>query len=259
MFGKNPISFIFVLGTLLLFSCKSKENTQSKGIVIEIAHFFENEPLRLQNNYTNNFGEQFSVNLLRYYLSNFRLQRSDGAEYVVPQEKCYFLVELDKPASYKLFIPDVPLGEYKSISFLIGVDSLRNTMSPDKRTGNLDVGGAAEGMYWNWNTGYIFFKLEGNSPVGVNGAFRYHIGGYGGYTTQTLNNIRSKTINFGNTPLKVQSHHSAMVHLKFNLAEFFRNPHTLKIAHNSDVMFAPISAKYADNSVNLFSLDFVHN
>ncbi|MCS6796877.1 MAG: hypothetical protein NZ516_13060, partial [Raineya sp.] len=236
-------------------------NTATKGVVVEIAHFFENDNLILQRDYINNFGEQFSVSLLRYYLSNFRLQRADGSEYVVPQEKCYFLVELDKPNSHRLVLADVPLGEYKSISFLIGIDSLRNTMSPTQRTGSLDVGGAAEGMYWNWNTGYIFFKLEGISPASVNGTgiFRYHIGGYGGYSTPTLNNIRSKTIDFGSTPLKVQSHHTAMVHLKFNLAEFFRNPHELKIAHYSDVMFAPISAKYADNCVNLFNLDFVHN
>ncbi len=259
MFGKNLVSFAFVLSSLLLFSCKNKENTQSKGIVIEIAHFFENEPLRLGNTYTNSFGEQLSVNLLRYYVSNFRLQRSDGSEYVVPQEKCYFLVELDKPNSHTLFLADVPLGEYKGFSFLVGIDSLRNTMNPSERTGSLDVGGAAEGMYWNWNTGYIFFKLEGTSSASADGTFRYHIGGYGGFSTRTLNNIRSKTIDFASTPLKVQSNHAAMVHLKFNLAEFFRNPHTLKIADNSDVMFAPISAKYADNYANLFSLDFVHN
>lgn len=259
MFGKN-ITWLAVLGfVLFLFSCKNKDNTQSKGIVIEIAHFFENEPLQLGNTYTNSFGEQLSVNLLRYYVSNFRLQRSDGSEYVVPQEKCYFLVELDKPNSHKLFLSDVPLGEYKAVSFLIGVDSLRNTMNPSERTGSLDVGGAAEGMYWNWNTGYIFFKLEGNSPVNADGKFRYHIGGYGGYSERTLNNTRSVVLFFENTPLKVQSHHSAMIHMKCNLARLFYEPHSLKIADNSEVMFAPISAKYADNYARLFSIDFVHN
>lgn len=228
-------------------------------MVIEISHFFENEPLQMQTNYTNEFGEVFSVSLLRYYLSNFRLQRADGVEYVVPQEKCYFLVELDKPTTHRLLLSDIPIGEYKAISFLIGIDSLRNTMSPSQRTGSLDVGGAAEGMYWNWNAGYIFFKLEGNSPVSNNGTFRYHIGGYGGYTSPTLNNIRLRSISFGNTPLKVQPQHSSMIHLKFNLAEFFRNPHQLKIADNPDVMFAPISAKYADNYANVLSLDFIHN
>ncbi len=259
MFRKKNI-WLAVLGTVLfLISCKNKDNTQSKGIVIEIAHFFENEPLQLENIYTNSFGEQLSVSLLRYYVSNFRLQRSDGSEYVVPQEKCYFLVELDKPSSHKLFFSDVPLGEYKGISFLIGIDSLRNTMSPRERTGSLDVGGAAEGMYWNWNTGYIFFKLEGNSPVNAEGRFRYHIGGYGGYSERTLNNIRSVVLSFENTPLKVQSHHSAMIHMKCNLAKLFYEPHSLKIADNSEVMFAPISAKYADNCARLFSIDFVHN
>jgi len=35
-------------------------------------------------------------------------------------------------------------------------------------------------MFWTWNSGYIFFKLEGNSPVSTqpNGKIEYHIGGF---------------------------------------------------------------------------------
>lgn len=37
-----------------------------------------------------------------------------------------------------------------------------------------------KGMYWTWNSGYINFKLEGNSPEcpSRNNAFQFHLGGY---------------------------------------------------------------------------------
>ena len=40
--------------------------------------------------YTNSSGEKFGVSLLNYFVSNIRLQRSDGSTYTVPQDSSYF-------------------------------------------------------------------------------------------------------------------------------------------------------------------------
>src|SRR5690606_12105557 len=68
-----------------------------------------------------------------------------------------------------------------------------------RRTGVLDpAGGMDDGMYWGWNSGYIFLKLEGTSdmaPVDPSGhrKYRFHIGGFGGYSAPTINNIKTIT------------------------------------------------------------------
>ena len=72
------------------------------------------------------------------------------------------------------------------------VDSLRNTMSIDKWKGVLDPGGSMmeDGMYWAWESGFIFLKMEGTSSKAstANGKFYYHIGLYGGMNLRIFPN-----------------------------------------------------------------------
>lgn len=77
------------------------------------------------------------------------------------------------------------------MSFILGVDSLRSTKDLSERTGVLDPTAAGGDMYWSWNSGYNSLKMEGTSrslPMG--GDFMYHIGGFGGYSSATINNIK---------------------------------------------------------------------
>lgn len=254
---------LWIFTVLLMVSCKSSETSPEKSsLLVDFKHLFGNQDLVIGNSYTNAHGEDFRVSKFNYFISNIKLQKSDGTEYVVPQEKSYFLVKLSEKNTHQLALDDIPIGEYSGISFMIGVDSLRNTLEPSRRTGSLDVGAAAEGMYWNWNTGYIFLKLEGNSPVvpaEQNNQFKFHIGGYGGYSSPSPNNIKVKNISFGSNNLTIQTAKTSIVHLKVNLEEFFKNPVAIKLSENNNVEFSSFARVVANNYVNMFSLDFVHN
>jgi len=249
-----------IVVSLFLGACKPKENPKT-SLVIDLKHLFGSQDLTIGNKYTNASGEELTITKFNYFISNIKLKKTDGSEYVVPQDKSYFLIKLSDKTTQQFSLADVPLGEYTGISFVLGVDSLRNTLEPSKRTGALDVGGAAEDMYWAWNTGYIFLKLEGTSPVAAtqNNQFFYHIGGYGGYNTPTINNLRTVSIPFGFPSLKALEGRSSLVHLKVDLAEMFKNPVNISVAQEPSVMLAPFSATVADNYVDMFSLDFVHN
>src|SRR5690606_20878888 len=112
------------------------------------------------------------------YISNIKLQTNSGVEYVVPQDSGYFLIMEDEPSSQVITLSNVPAGDYDKITFTIGVDSLRSTMDISKRTGVLDPTQGHDGMYWTWNSGYIFFKMEGTSPAAPadqDHKFYYHI------------------------------------------------------------------------------------
>lgn len=64
---------------------------------------------------------------------------------------------------------------YDTIKFHLGIDSLTNVSGAVG--GDLDP---TKGMYWSWQSGYINFKLEGNSPLcnTRNHEFQFHLGGY---------------------------------------------------------------------------------
>ncbi len=103
--------------------------------------------------YTNVSGNNYQVDLLRYYLSNFSLVKSDSNYYNL---RNYDLIDAENAESCKITGDNVPNGKYTYLCFYVGVDSTHNN-SIDQ-TGDLDP---LYGMFWPWNTGYIFFKHEG--------------------------------------------------------------------------------------------------
>jgi hypothetical protein len=255
--------FLTCLSLLALVACNPPNNPVQQGnFTIELQHFFGASPLKIGNNYTNSSNETFTLTTLDYFISNIALERQDGSIYTLPQEETYFLIKLSEGSNPLLNLKNIPLGEYKSLSFVLGIDSLRNTMEPARRTGDLDVGGRAEGMYWTWNTGYIFLKMEGTSevvPDAQDKRFYFHIGGYGGFSAPTINNLRSIKIAFPQENLKISAGKNPILHFKVDASKIFSTPNTIRIAANPNVMFSPFSVNIANNYANMFSLDFVHN
>jgi hypothetical protein len=164
--------------------------------------------------------------------------------------------------SQQIHLRNIPPGNYNQISFTIGVDSLRSTMDVSNRHGVLDPAQGHDGMYWTWNSGYIFFKMEGISPAAPleqDNKFYYHIGGYGGYETPGINNIREKTINMGSAGAQIRAEKNPQIHLHVDVLEFFRNPTHIAIADHSLVMFSDYSTTVSANYVNMFQYHHVHN
>jgi hypothetical protein len=255
--------FIVALAaTTLIISCKKNTapnyNANVKApLTIEFDNVVGDQNLILNTgSYTNAAGENFTVSTLKYYISNISLTKTDGTTYTVPQDSSYFLLDESVPSSNIVGI-SIPEGEYKQLNFTLGVDSLRNTMDISRRTGALDPAGAAAGMYWSWNSGYIFFKMEGDSPsapVDGTGArkFRYHIGGFGGMSTPTFNNIKSFSLNLstaGNA--KVKTGNTPNIHLMVDILKAFTGTTNISIASYPSIMASSYSVNVANNYANM--------
>lgn len=268
---KNIHLYIFAILSILLFNAcqKDKDATpepQGTGsLEIKFEHFVGNSRLRLGQSYTNPVTqEEFTPDMLRYILSNFVLIRHDGSEYVVPQDKSYFIINLEENQSLnKIQIDDIPAGKYTGLRFIIGVDSLMSTKPTEQRPSVLDPGGDAQGMYWNWNTGYIFVKFEGTSPQSTanNNRFRYHIGGFGGYDSPTINCIRELSISFGQE-VNISQSHKRSAHMIVDILKLFNGMNNgnqiLRIGERPTVMFNPFAVHIADNYKHMFIFDHVH-
>ena len=167
----------------------------------------------------------------------------------------------------------VPEGDYSKVQFVLGVDSLRSTMPVEKRTGvlsfNPESGHAGGGMYWGWNSGYIFLKLEGycdlisdnqqGDPTG-NKQFKYHIGGFGGYNAPTLNNIKTITIDLQSAGIaQVRAGMRSNAHLFVDIMKIFNGPNAFSIVAHPNVMFSEYSVNIANNFPAMFSHDHTEN
>ncbi|MES2848250.1 MAG: MbnP family protein [Bacteroidota bacterium] len=261
-------NIIVVLAAVALFaSCKKETVTPSEydsskkaALSIEFDNIVGAADLELNTgNYTNQSGETFKVSKLKYYVSNFKLTNINGTEYIVPQDSCYFLIDEEDESTHEPVLR-IPEGEYKTLTFTLGVDSLRNTKDISQRTGVLDPTGTGADMYWSWNSGYIFFKMEGTSPASMMGDYAYHIGFFGGMSTPTINNIKTVSLDLTarGTP-KIKSGKETNVHLMLDILKVFNGSTNFSIADHSMVMFEPFTSTVANNYATMIKHDHTEN
>jgi hypothetical protein len=121
--------------------------------------------------YKNSLGQAFTVTNFKYYISHIKLIDSSGKIYE-HKDGCY-LINVYDTNEYRILLADVPIRPYVKIEFMIGVDSIHNCSGAQS-----DALDPINGMFWTWNSGYVFLKLEGKSPASKSpgGIFEYHIG-----------------------------------------------------------------------------------
>jgi len=251
---------------LLMVSCSfpdEKDDTdpiETGTIQLQFDNIVGDKDLQLDSTrYTNAAGEDFTVSKLNYFISNIKLIKIDGSVFTVPQDSSYFLIREANAASQKLVIREVLTGEYTGIEFTVGVDSVRSVSDVSKRQGILDKDTGPtneEAMYWDWNPGYIFLKMEGSSDSATtaNGKYYYHIGGFGGWNERTLNNLKTIKMNFPGQKAIVTTSIISNVLIQADILKIFNGPTQLSIKENPGVMFTEYSKNIADNYAGMFSV-----
>jgi len=240
------VSFLLCIAALVAaMSFKSVGNDKFGTVNIEFRHYVGDSILVLDDkSYSNSLGQTFNVSNIKYYICNIHLKRRDGTEYV---SKEYFLVNEAETVSKSVLLNNVPAGDYTSLTFTLGVDSMHNCSGA--QSGALDPVNA---MFWAWNTGYIFLKLEGKSAASASPGkiFEFHVGGY----KQPYNHIRSITLDMPGQGLQVSTSAVATMVLKADIAKVFNSDTVIDISKTSSIT-EPKSAKVvADNYVHMFSL-----
>jgi len=256
IFKLIPLCFM-----LVFYSCK-KDTVEPEPIPepipiatsgklkIEFAHLFETAVFNLNQKYKNANGDTVEINKLKYYISNIVVTKNDNSTFSEPES--YHIIDRSNPASNLLTITNVPFASYKSISFMLGVDSTRNVSGA--QSGAL----APSDMFWNWNTGYIMFKMEGISPQSGSAtkSITYHIGGFSGINKAQ----RTFSFNFSGDTANVTSDVIPVIKLSADINEFFKNPNLINVATQYFQMSAGANAKlYADNYSDMITFKGVQN
>jgi hypothetical protein len=256
MNNRFTILYTLLFITSIFISCKKEKKitpNEKGAFALEFENSVNETPLILNtHSYKNANGDSFNISVFKYYVSNVSLTKDDGSVYKVPES--YFLIDATKPASLLNSLTDIPTGDYTQIAFTIGIDKERNLAGA--QTGALDP---TLGMFWTWNSGYIFVKFEGSSPqsTAANNSLTFHIGGI----AEPNNTIRtySKVFATGN-PLRIRTDKKPQIHFRVNAASLFTGKQNVSFANLNFTMGGANSALVADNYVNgLFQLDHIHN
>lgn len=123
--------------------------------------------------YLLNNKDSILISAFQYYIGGIELLHSDK---VVWKDKIPFHLIQPLDAEKTSLTFDIPENtHFQTIRFLVGTDSVVNKAGV--MGGDLDP---TKGMYWTWQSGYINFKIEGNSNLStaVQHDFIFHLGGY---------------------------------------------------------------------------------
>ena len=163
---KNVFTICLIISSHWLVA-QSEENT----LTLEINVIFNGSQIELSDDLAE--GNLSSIETFKCYLSNFKLLK-DGRE-IWKEENSFHLVDAEDSGSMKLSLGLEKEIEFDQIEFTLGIDS--TTSVSGVFGGDLDP---TNGMYWTWNSGYVNFKLEGQSKISEERvrSFKYHIGGY---------------------------------------------------------------------------------
>lgn len=132
---------------------------------------FFNQTLKPEVYYKLNAKDSIQITSFKFYIS--QLELLNGSETVWKEQSSFHLIDAFDEKTSVLSVPSNIT--FTKIKFQIGIDSLTNVSGA--MGGDLDP---TKGMYWTWQSGYINFKLEGNSNLCKtrHNEFQFHLGGY---------------------------------------------------------------------------------
>jgi hypothetical protein len=176
---KKSFFALSIVTLVLLSSCKDKspedtikeEVTMPAKVSIRFKPMWHDQDFVMQNVYFDDFGNRIRIDKFMHYISFITLRKDDGTDVVL---KDFHLANFYNDNSFEF---EVPAGNYNKLKFGIGIpEEYNKDQDPAQYASSnpLSVAGS-QGMFWTWNTGYIFVKFEGMADTtGTEGAELLH-------------------------------------------------------------------------------------
>jgi hypothetical protein len=196
MFAKLSLPIVLVASLALMQGCKKDEaatapttTDNSKPIELQFYPKWGAAPLALNTRYVNAAGDTVQFSTIKFYVSEPALVDSTGKEVELKDVDAtakvahgsglaIWLVDMSATTVaangyYKFQVKGSP-GKYRGVKFSVGVPFDENHKDAATQEEPL---GPNSGMYWSWNPGYIFHKIEGRvDSAGQQKVLNYHLG-----------------------------------------------------------------------------------
>ncbi len=155
-----------ILSALFLTSCvdnvmndaPDKDNPPTGTLMFHLHTYLEDQEVDLYNiEYTLQSGKVMSLSLAQMYISEIQLVRLDNTTYDIPLKKVLKVFEAE---SY--LAGNVPVGNYKTIRFKVGLDVTTNALEPNSSADSIILN---KSEMWFSQTaqqdGYVFMNVQG--------------------------------------------------------------------------------------------------
>lgn len=227
------------------------------SLKIEFDNIYGGADLAFATNYTNSNGEVLQIDKAKYIVSNIVLTKTDGSTYTVPKTESYFIVDEATAASTVISLPNIPAGDYASISFGIGVDQAQWELGVSGQ-GNFWAQAQDAGMEWGWTAGYRFLVLEGTftTPTDTTPTnFQAHTG----RTSQNYN-YTTISLNFptGDKAL-VRNTITPQIHVMADFSKVLDGVHTINLSEGAGIHGGSKLTLITENLSEMFEIHHVHN
>lgn len=149
----------------LTFSSMAQTN-----IKFGINHTVNGEAFSALSVGTNSEGDEFSIHRGDYFISGISIAHDGGDDIVLSDT--YLFVDALRSKAFDL--GELEVGEIKSISFYLGIDSANNHADPTLWPKDHALAPRIPDMHWGWAAGYRFVALEGKAGEGRAIGFQAH-------------------------------------------------------------------------------------
>lgn len=150
---------VIILSAILLSFSGCHKDAEPKGAMgtlqMHLHNYIGTEEVDAYNViYTLDGGRKISFSIAQFYLSNIQLEKADGSIYTV---KDTIILKTQDQEAY--VVAKVPVGDYKSVRFTVGLDSVTNLQWPTA-SGKLNH----SEMWFDATAqpeGYIYLNVQG--------------------------------------------------------------------------------------------------
>ncbi|MCC7430512.1 hypothetical protein IT568_06710 [bacterium] len=247
---KNSKLFVGILlsQALIFGGCENDDKKSSGSVTFEFMHKVDGETVILDSlKYTNAAENNYSISKLVYYVSDVTFHKSDGTKV---ETNGYHYVDIKDSTTLEYKFSDVPNGDYTAISFVVGLDSVKNVEHGLPHTTEND------NMVWpeSMGGGYHYMKLEGKFKNTAN-----ELTGFATHTGRHTNKHYYVNLHLHDLSLKVAGN-DVTAHLTMNINEWYKNPNVYDFnVYGAAIMGNPDAQNILQqNGADVFSAE-IHN
>ena len=229
--------------TVIFLSCNKKEEPKPPThgqLNIEMSYVYDGVKIEPDTMlHTTQAGYPISIDHLEYFISDVRLYKADNSWV---QTNGIFYLNLKESDLNEIRLENIPQGDYKGVSFLVGINP------ENKKTNTLPSTWYNNKMAWPdiMGGGYHFMKLEGHyKDQGETKGYAVHLG-------RNENLVTTEFIP-GNIHVAATGGNSELV---MNIAEWFKNPNIYDFNTDGDYTMSNDAAmkKISENGKDVFQL-----
>ena len=250
----KKLVFVFLISCFTFFSCSEDQDDKisQATITLSFSHHWDGNLVSNADfntiKFTNSFGNQLSIERLRYLISKVTFYKPDGSQ---TELQGYNLVDVTNNQNLTFTSPTpIELGSYSNVSFTFGFNNEDNAGNyQDLNSASWNVPAALGG-------GYHYMQFDGKfiNTSNQEQGFNYHAirAAENPGDNPTFPQDTFFIVNLGAVTIT----NNSTFNIEMNIAEWFKNPNTWNLNELNQMLMPNADAQILmyENGLSVFSL-----